>query len=59
MNSKQKFDIAFAILFGILEIGAAIAVILGATHQWLMLIVSAIMIVLFVDDYKQESNKQK
>lgn len=59
MNSTQKFDVAFAIVFGILGIVAAIAVILGATHQWLMVIVSAIMVALFVDEYKQESRKQK
>ena len=59
MNSTQKFDVAFAVVFGILGIVAAIAVILGATHQWLMLAISAIIVAVLINEYKQESQKKK
>lgn len=59
MNSTQKFDVAFAIVFGISGIAAAIAVIFGATHQWLILAISAIIVAVLIIEYKQESRKQK
>lgn len=59
MNSTQKFDVAFAIVFGIVGIAAAIAVIFGITNQWLMLAISAIIVAVLINEYKQESRKQK
>lgn len=58
MNSIQTFDVAFGIIFGAIGIGAAIAVILGATHQWLTLAISTVIVVLSIIEYKEESHKK-
>lgn len=57
MNSTQVFDVFVCTLFGVIGLGAIVAIISGATHQWLSLAISAVVIVVAVCEYKSEKAK--
>ncbi len=61
MDRFQKIqDIAFAALFGVLGVTALVAaVFFGATHQYAMAVICAVMVTAAIAEIRREERKAK